>query len=123
MNSDIPIAGANPALAASSSSEPDIQHLEVGRGAVHEIRVQADTDDIIQWEFKTKSFDIGFSVFLTKNNGEPEEIVAKDRVETHKRTHVVETSGVFVFCWDNSYSWTRGKTVKYYICKNSVPIQ
>lgn len=90
--------------------------------------IATEKGDLIQFEFDTNLYDISFAVFFMPNEDleSREEIFLSKRVESHKEriggTFVKETDGIYEFIWDNSYSWTRGKTLKYTILRNSNPV-
>jgi len=74
---------------------------------------------VVGWEFKTKGYDIGFGVCC----GE-EEIIKVERMDSHKNKisglHTASKEGKYVLIWDNSYSYTRGKELKYTIFVDGV---
>jgi len=90
--------------------------IDVGRGSSYDVTYDLDVGDILSWEFKTKNYDIGFGIFLAK-----EEVVKTVRQDADKRiiegSIKVEKKGTYTFKWDNSYSWTRGKQIQYNIRK------
>ncbi|KAK6192518.1 hypothetical protein SNE40_003970 [Patella caerulea] len=99
--------------------------VDLGRGSSlqldYEIKVP---QSVIRWQFKTDGFDIGFGIFKrTKNKrqkaGAMDEVVASDRVNSHLIPEDGSTTctdvGTYVIRFDNTYSWTRGKTLFYLI--------
>eukprot|EP01126_Amoeba_proteus_P063617 TRINITY_DN8784_c0_g1_i13.p1 TRINITY_DN8784_c0_g1~~TRINITY_DN8784_c0_g1_i13.p1 ORF type:complete len:328 (+),score=63.16 TRINITY_DN8784_c0_g1_i13:276-1259(+) len=85
-----------------------VHHYEVG--------------DVAHWEFKTKGYDIGMAVYYvgkTKEGPQNLSIVPLQRYESFKKvitnSFCVEFSGFYQFFWDNTYSWTRGKELKFNI--------
>jgi len=126
MDNDIPSAG-------TIDIEENFQKIkrkkiEVPRGGNHVHIIATEKGDLIQFEFDTNLYDISFAVFFMPNEDleSREEIFLSKRVESHKEriggTFVKETDGIYEFIWDNSYSWTRGKTLKYTILRNSNPV-
>ncbi|XP_013402720.2 SEC14-like protein 2 [Lingula anatina] len=78
----------------------------------------------IRWEFHTENHDIGYAIYYKTSPGEQnvsdmEVVVGNKRVNSHlvpeDGTVYCSKAGIYVFCFDNSYSWTRSKTVLYVI--------
>ncbi|XP_050412466.1 retinal-binding protein [Patella vulgata] len=71
---------------------------------------------VISWEFQTEGYDIGFGVFYLKD-GKQISVVAMERVNSHMVPQDGNLScqeiGTYIVCFDNTFSWTRSKTVKY----------
>lgn len=101
-----------------------------------EVIHEFESGDIISWEFKTKAYDIGFALnYIDTSSDDKKEIVAMERHEAFKRvsfrlvlglnlqvivgSHEVQESGRYQFLWDNSFSWTRSKAVKYNVYKGT----
>jgi len=114
---DIPIAGQ----VAQQSMELDVElekWIDITRSAAHNIKFSIACGDLISWQFKTSGYDIGFSLSCSDN-----EIVKYARYDADKRVIYgyvqAVLTGTYTFTWDNSYSWTRGKELKYNIHKNN----
>lgn len=93
--------------------------VNVGRADKYEIQFNFAANDIVSYQFKTKYNDIGFHVGLK----EKDDIIANARHDSDKR--VIEGSftavqaGKYTFQFDNTYSWTKGKQVKFNVKKNA----
>jgi len=89
--------------------------VDVARGTKHEVTHHFEEGDSVYWEFVVENYDIGFGIFC-----DSKEIHKIPRCEAKKvfAGHLsIETTGSYLFQWDNSYSWTKGKTIKYNITK------
>nr|XP_022342458.1 retinal-binding protein-like isoform X1 [Crassostrea virginica] len=94
-----------------------MQLATVPRGDKLSIDVQVDQPgSILKWEFKTEDHDIGFGVFYQSLKGNVP-VVETSRVNSHVVAEdgscVCEEPGIYKLCFDNSFSWTRSKTVYY----------
>jgi len=73
---------------------------------------------ILRWEFMTEDYDIGFGVYR-KDNGSDVSVVEMSRVSCHMTpedgTVVCEEPGTYVAVFDNSFSWTKSKRLRYVI--------
>jgi len=91
--------------------------VEVARAASFKKLVTVEKDGtIIEWEYQTESHDIGFSIYMKDN--EKEVVVPYTRHNSHStliKGSISVKAGVYVLEWDNTYSWTRGKTLTYAI--------
>ncbi|XP_064612900.1 retinal-binding protein-like isoform X2 [Liolophura sinensis] len=71
---------------------------------------------LLRWEFKTEEYDISFGVFY-EEDGEQKPVVPTIRVNSHiipeDGTYTCEKVGKYVLCFDNSFSWTRSKTIHF----------
>jgi len=67
------------------------------------------------WRFKTDARDIGFGIQLQGHG----DIIPVQRVDSHKSVqegqHICEIPGIYKIIFDNTYSYTRGKTLRYKI--------
>jgi len=81
--------------------------------------VNLKEDSIIAWEFKTKSYDIGFGLFYEYSPDKREEIIPIARLDSHKEMVVgiysTTKAGVHVLHWDNTYSMSRSKDLSYQV--------
>lgn len=84
-----------------------------------------------------QSYDIGFTVHYIGEGSK--EVVEMQRHEAFKRVRrnlvlllifqvitgsfEVEQSGQYKFVWDNTFSWTRGKSVKFNVYKGTEVLQ
>lgn len=87
----------------------------------HEVEFDVQESWTLTWEFTTKDYDIGFGLKYkeSKDHKELVEVIAVERVESFKSSvhglHVAEKRGIYVLYWDNSYSYTKNKDLKYKI--------
>jgi len=70
----------------------------------------------LSWCFITENHDIGFGIFW-KDGEELLEIVPAERLSANlgsiEGSIVCEKVGKYVLEWDNGFSWTKGKNLKY----------
>lgn len=70
------------------------------------------------WFFRTVSKDVRFFVQWLPEGGSPE-VVIDERIDASERraqgSFVSEGRGRLVFLWDNTFSWTTSKTVKWHL--------
>jgi len=96
--------------------EPPHNRVDISRGSRYELKITAKEGDTIFWEFKTVDFDIGFSITSVKHK---KEISPYERVDCSKMvidgSFNIEVDDTYVLAWDNTYSWTRGKTLEFNI--------
>jgi hypothetical protein len=68
----------------------------------------------IGWKFFLKSNDIGFYITYKKNSKAEEKTVLENtKYEKHQGTYVAKHRGFYYIIFDNTYSWTKKKTVRY----------
>jgi len=91
--------------------------VDVTRGTKYEVFHYFDVGDIISWEFKVREYDIGFSLICKDENKEIQKIPRCEAKKLFSNTITIENPGTYMFQWDNTYSWTRGKFIKYNIYK------
>ncbi|RHY94637.1 hypothetical protein DYB35_005501 [Aphanomyces astaci] len=82
---------------------------------------RVNANDTLCWEFCVQQYDVDFLVkFRTQGDGGAVELnvdgwdkarFVHGQVEAASWT--APSAGVAVLCWDNSFSWTRGKTLCY----------
>lgn len=89
--------------------------VEVARGSKHEVTHHFEAGDTVYWEFKVKVYDIGFNILL--NSKEIHKIARCEAKRVFSGHLDIQTTGSYVFQWDNSYSWLTGKSIKYNIYK------
>ncbi|GFS98173.1 SEC14-like protein 2 [Nephila pilipes] len=105
----------------SLEKSPDVKKITLPRASFSEVVVDVDeAGSIIEWEFETKTRDIGFGLFYKEMDGDEErvvELVALQRLETEDFSETgmykCEKVGEYVILFDNSYSWLRSKEVFY----------
>ncbi|KAF8794823.1 retinal-binding protein-like [Argiope bruennichi] len=105
------------------SSASDVKKIVLARASFSEIELEVEEDgSLIEWEFETKTRDIGFGLFYKEIvDGEEKitELVPLLRIDTedYAETGVYkcEKAGTYVILFDNSYSWLRSKEVFYRI--------
>eukprot|EP01124_Arcella_intermedia_P020506 TRINITY_DN27990_c0_g1_i1.p1 TRINITY_DN27990_c0_g1~~TRINITY_DN27990_c0_g1_i1.p1 ORF type:complete len:382 (-),score=75.67 TRINITY_DN27990_c0_g1_i1:44-1189(-) len=101
---------------SSTFREPPQNKVDLSRGTKYEVKVPAKVGDNIFYEFKTAEFDVGFSITCIETK---KSVRSYERVDGSKM--VIEgsfnpdTDGTYLFTFDNTYSWTRGKTVHFNI--------
>jgi len=95
--------------------------IDIYRGCKHEVTYHFDVGDIVSWEFITKEYDIGFTIECV--GGKKTQVKPYERIDSFKMvikgSLVIEMSGDYLFEWDNSFSWTRGKRLKYNLYKGN----
>jgi len=76
----------------------------------------------VSWEYATKDYDIGFTMEYVCSGGNSP-LKHYERIDASKSVIkgyvVIEKSGDYLFQWDNSFSWTRGKKLKYNLYKGN----
>ncbi len=92
--------------------------LDVPRSDKCEIFVEALEGQTVCYEFTTEYYDISFGVsFLPDSSEERKEIVPNTKVNSYQTKeegkYVLPENGRVMLLFDNTYSWTRGKTVVY----------
>lgn len=98
-------------------NDDSLQHQYVKPGKSFTIEVQVEKPGTeLAWEFVTENHDISFSVSRL-DGSQKVEVVATERIAAHlgnvDGSISCELSGVYVLEWDNSFSWTKGKNLKY----------
>lgn len=72
---------------------------------------------VLQWEFQTEDYDIGFGVYCKPEDGEQKELIPIQRVNCHLVPEdgmvVCDTAGTYILKFDNSFSWCRRKRLMY----------
>ncbi|GBN46906.1 Putative SEC14-like protein 6, partial [Araneus ventricosus] len=102
---------------------PGVEKTTLSRASFSEIELEVKEDgSLIEWEFETKTRDIGFGLFYKEFvDGEEKitELVPLLRIDTedYSETGVYrcERAGTYVVLFDNSYSWLRSKEIYYRI--------
>ncbi|GBN70251.1 Retinal-binding protein [Araneus ventricosus] len=77
-----------------------------------------ETNSFLEWEFETKSRDIGFGVYFKENSQSENasvELVPKQRIDTcyepETGIYKCEKPGTYIISFDNSYSWIYPKDI------------
>lgn len=100
-------------------------YVDVPRSSFYEVTFEFEAGSLISWEFKTQYYDIGFAVYYfgKAKVGEKKEVVSMVRHEAFKQvitgTFEVKEKGFYQFYWDNTFSWTRGKSIKFNVYNGS----
>ncbi|CAL1296147.1 unnamed protein product [Larinioides sclopetarius] len=105
------------------SNASDVKKIVLARASFSEIELEVEEDgSLIEWEFETKTRDIGFGLFYKEIvDGEEKiiELVPLVRIDTedYSETGVYkcQKAGTYVILFDNSYSWLRSKEIFYRI--------
>ncbi|XP_015906514.1 SEC14-like protein 2 isoform X2 [Parasteatoda tepidariorum] len=108
-------------LRRSIQTEPGVKTLHVTRNKSCSVEFQVDeSGSYLEWEFETKSKDIGFAVYFKderRNDAELKEIVPKLRIctlfEPETGIYKCERTGSYHLVFDNSYSWMFSKEIYY----------
>jgi len=112
---DIPLAGFG--AASTKMREKPRFKIDIPRGTKHEVSHYFEIGDIISWEFILRDYDIGFTLLYTDENKEIQKIARCEAKKLFSDSITIENPGTYLFLWDNTYSWTRGKFIKYNIYK------
>lgn len=106
-------------LDASDDESETEKSIVVKAGTSHFYSVEAGEGTTLKWSFKIESKDIEFSLNLHKEDGNEEAVVEKSRQKADGEwvdgQYTCSKSGTYVFKWDNSYSWTKQKSLSYKI--------
>jgi len=112
---DIGLGG--PVGQASMKLDVNCEWLTIGRADNLKMNFDLKQGDIVSYQFKTKLNDIGFSVSFGDKF-----IIENARHDADKRiiegSFAANQNGNYVFTFDNTYSWTKGKSLKVNIRKN-----
>ncbi|XP_071115998.1 retinal-binding protein-like [Haliotis cracherodii] len=101
----------------SLTNTDNMETTTIPRGDKIILKYEVDTPgSILRWEFKTEGFDISFGVFLLRE-GAKIPILPLERVNSHMVPEdgscTCEEAGTYELCFDNSFSWARGKKIQY----------
>ncbi|KAG8180409.1 hypothetical protein JTE90_022758 [Oedothorax gibbosus] len=104
----------------SLTKYPDVTKLVLSRASFSEIDLHIDEPgSLIEWDFETRSRDIGFGLFRKESEEELTELVPLQRLETsdffETGMYKCDKAGDYVALFDNSYSWVRSKEIFYRI--------
>ncbi|CAL1296149.1 unnamed protein product [Larinioides sclopetarius] len=100
-----------------------VEKTTLSRASFSEIELEVkEGGSLIEWEFETKTRDIGFGLFYKEFvDGEEKitELVPLLRIDTNDYSETgvykCERAGTYVVLFDNSYSWLRSKEIYYRI--------
>lgn len=99
---------------------PGVKKLTVTRLSKNQIKLDiTESGSHIEWEFETKSGDIGFSLLYKRDNYDNriEELIPKTRVDTNmsSETGIFKCNklGIYIIEFDNTYSWIYQKEIYY----------
>mmetsp|Transcript_38187 Transcript_38187/g.53102 ORF Transcript_38187/g.53102 Transcript_38187/m.53102 type:complete len:441 (-) Transcript_38187:156-1478(-) len=95
-----------------------IKSLDVGRSDSAEISIDVLSGQIVRYEFETEYYDISFGVFFQQaDSSEKSLVIDNAKVNSFERkeegSYEASENGRLLLLFDNTYSWTRGKTVTY----------
>ncbi|KAG2815620.1 hypothetical protein PC116_g21771 [Phytophthora cactorum] len=99
--------------------EDGATQADIKAGGTLQLPFRMSANDTLCWEYVVKERDIVFAVkFRTQGIGGAEENdkVAPERVSNGASiasSFTASEDGTVVLSWDNSFSWTRGKTIAY----------
>jgi len=84
------------------------------------ITVKVDKGCELGWQFCTKHYDIAFGLVFQKTKERTQKIIQETKRENSHKQPIVgifsaEKTGLYTLLWDNSFSWSRGKSLKYTI--------
>ncbi|CAL1286868.1 unnamed protein product [Larinioides sclopetarius] len=102
------------------SKAPDAKKVTVTRFSKEEVRLDVRLPgSFLEWEFETKSKDIGFGVFFKTEDDRPVELVPKQRIDTcygpEKGLFKCLKAGTYTVVFDNSFSWMHPREIYYRI--------
>ncbi|KDO25220.1 hypothetical protein SPRG_09469 [Saprolegnia parasitica CBS 223.65] len=94
---------------------------EIRARGVLQVPFRVNANDTVCWEFSVFAYDVDFTIkFRTQGDGGAEEHTVDGWDKTRFVYGQVEAgswtapgAGVAVLCWDNTFSWTRAKTICY----------
>ncbi|KFM60422.1 SEC14-like protein 2, partial [Stegodyphus mimosarum] len=101
------------------SQLPGIKKYTITRmSKIELIMTVTEPGSYIEWEFETKSKDIGFSLLYKEDNmdnSKVKELIPKQRIDTYMSSEMgmykCERPGIYIIVFDNSYSWMFQKEV------------
>ncbi|XP_054714859.1 SEC14-like protein 2 [Uloborus diversus] len=107
----------------SLANMPGVKEITLSRASFHEEPVEVrEGQSLLEWEFETKSRDIGFGLFYQDiSSGEEKmvELVPIQRIDTDEYSESgvfkCEKEGKYVILFDNTYSWLRPKEIFFKI--------
>ncbi|DBA01139.1 TPA: hypothetical protein N0F65_001767 [Lagenidium giganteum] len=87
--------------------------VTVRAGQSFSVSLNLQPGDTASWQFTTKKHDIGFSATF---NGETVRVYSKEESSLRpvKGSFKCSEAGMCVLTWDNTYTWSKGKTLIYW---------
>lgn len=83
----------------------------------HEVKVPATAGSIVKFSFTTTNGDISFALHFVTPQGYVEVVRDSTRepsdIEAIKGSYKADYDGVFIFIFDNSFSWFADKFISY----------
>jgi len=111
--SSIPNGGSY-AQYKKSPADGEFTAIDIGRSSKYDKKFVVKETTVISWEFTVVENDIGFCIFNEDENEALDEVVSFARYHGQDNCgSYTATRGTYVLRWDNSYSWTKSKTVKF----------
>ncbi|XP_038054799.1 SEC14-like protein 2 [Patiria miniata] len=101
-------------------SSQDLMRYELSRASCLELKYQVSKPaSILRYEFKTENYDLAFGIRRIADDGEKLDVLTKQRYNCHLVPEDGEISlqetGTYVVRFDNGYSWTKAKTLLYWV--------
>lgn len=99
--------------------EDGATQTDIKAGGTLQLPFRMSVNDTICWEYEVKAHDVDFGVkFRTQGMGGAEEaekipVTRTANGKTVAGSFTATEEGTVVLTWDNSFSWTRGKSVAY----------
>jgi len=92
-----------------------LMSLDIARSSSETVEVAVPEAGNVAWRFACESYDVNFSAdFLPQGkDATPLELHAVERKEAEDGIFDAPGPGTVRLTFDNGFSWTRGKTVKY----------
>ncbi|XP_054715731.1 SEC14-like protein 2 [Uloborus diversus] len=101
----------------SLSQLPGVRKLSISRMSKTDLPLHViEPGSTIEWEFETKSKDIGFALLYQEYKGANiKELIPNQRIDTmvsaETGTYLCDKAGIYTIQFDNSYSWMHHKEV------------
>ncbi|XP_072034353.1 SEC14-like protein 2 [Amphiura filiformis] len=102
--------------------EDDTKYItkDISRGAVHEVAFDvSQRGSLLRYLFKSNGHDISFGINYIDAAGKRTSILEIKRYNSHMVPEdgemELERPGKYIMVFDNSYSWTRGKRISYWL--------
>merc|ERR1712012_835755 len=99
--------------------ESGANEVTVAASNVQQLPFSLQPGDSVYWEFALEGYDLSFSIVSRSQGvgGAEEHVVVPEETLSsgivHSGSFKAEKPGTVVLTWDNSYSWTRSKTLAY----------
>jgi len=104
-------------------ADPSFQSVFIPAGKKFSLKVDVvKPNSQIVWDFVTVENDCGFGLFFQPSNSKKDDKNRETLIEITRYpcsddnvngTYECNKTGCYVLIWDNSYSWVRGKALKY----------